>query len=93
MAGIKKRVTYPRDGAPVKCDETSFVLVWSFHHILMDGWCFGVLFKDFIKIFRGLPTSESLELPAAVPYYRYIQWLGEQDRQRGLAGCRDTRLT
>ncbi|MCP4149131.1 MAG: AMP-binding protein, partial [bacterium] len=59
-------------------------IIWSFHHILMDGWCFGILFKDFLDIYRALLQEKPVPKETVVPYGRYIQWLEKQNRRKGL---------
>ena len=34
--------------------QTAYKLVWSFHHILMDGWCLGIIYAELIRIYRTL---------------------------------------
>ncbi|SEM77971.1 amino acid adenylation domain-containing protein [Chitinophaga rupis] len=46
-----------------------YEFVWSHHHILMDGWCMGILIRDFNRLLNG----ESL--PEPKPYLDYIHWL------------------
>ncbi len=34
--------------------ETSagvYEFIWTYHHILMDGWCLSILMNDFLKIY------------------------------------------
>ncbi|MCP4151938.1 MAG: non-ribosomal peptide synthetase, partial [bacterium] len=68
--------------------ETTARIIWSFYHILMDGWCLGILFKEFIEIYQRLKQGSTVKEPAAeervVPYVRYINWLQQQDKQTGL---------
>jgi amino acid adenylation domain-containing protein len=59
-------------------------LVWTFHHILMDGWCLGILFKDFIHLYYARQSGKPMTMEPVLPYSRYIQWLEKQDRQKGL---------
>ncbi|NIM16909.1 MAG: amino acid adenylation domain-containing protein, partial [Candidatus Aminicenantes bacterium] len=61
-----------------------YCLVWSFHHILMDGWCLGIIFKDFIEIYHSLKQGKRVELPAVIPYINYIRWLEKQEKTAGL---------
>ncbi len=56
-----------------------FVLVFTSHHILMDGWCFAVLMEEFLKIYQGLIEAKPVNLPQPRPYRHFIQWLEEQD--------------
>jgi amino acid adenylation domain-containing protein len=53
-----------------------FEVVWTFHHIILDGWSVGLLVADLLRIYAGGPGSESA---AAVPYGRYIKWLEARD--------------
>ncbi|AZZ92862.1 amino acid adenylation domain-containing protein [Hahella sp. KA22] len=59
--------------------DDRFVLLWSLHHILMDGWCLSLLLRDFTLIYDALREARPLDLPAPPPYSRYIQWLERQD--------------
>jgi amino acid adenylation domain-containing protein/FkbM family methyltransferase len=68
-----------------KTAADAYTLVWSFHHIIMDGWCFGILFADFVEIYHALRRGKAPQLPPVTPYRRYIDWLERQDREAGLA--------
>ncbi|UCH96475.1 MAG: amino acid adenylation domain-containing protein, partial [Candidatus Aminicenantes bacterium] len=63
----------------------TYKLTWTFHHILMDGWCLGIIYKEFIQIYRSLKEGKPLELEAVTPYINYIKWIGKQDKEAGLA--------
>lgn len=58
-------------------DEYEFI--WSQHHILMDGWCTGILISEFFEIYNSFLKGETYRLPEVKPYRTYIQWLQEQD--------------
>jgi amino acid adenylation domain-containing protein len=55
--------------------------VWSFHHILLDGWSVQLLFKDLDALYEAARGGEEANLQATRPYRDYIQWL----KQRNLA--------
>ncbi|MCP4216968.1 MAG: amino acid adenylation domain-containing protein, partial [bacterium] len=61
-------------------DDTYNVL-WSFHHILMDGWCLGIVMDDFFSIYESLRKGREPELGAYYPFGNYIKWLEKQDRE------------
>ncbi|MGW0518409.1 non-ribosomal peptide synthase/polyketide synthase [Crossiella sp. NPDC003009] len=67
------RLTLARTGA----DEV--VLVWSFHHILLDGWSLGQVFAEVCTQYAGQITGAAPELPARRPFRDYLQWLDQQD--------------
>jgi amino acid adenylation domain-containing protein/non-ribosomal peptide synthase protein (TIGR01720 family) len=71
----------------LKTGTNSYKLLWSHHHILMDGWCLGILFKEFLREYRAMSGKEPLDtlnLSPVTPYMTYIKWLGKQDKQEGL---------
>ncbi|MCU0289273.1 MAG: amino acid adenylation domain-containing protein, partial [Acidobacteria bacterium] len=65
--------------ALLKTGDTSYRLVCSFHHILMDGWCLGILFKELLYIYRCLIRDIPISLAPAARYRNYIKWLKEQE--------------
>jgi amino acid adenylation domain-containing protein/non-ribosomal peptide synthase protein (TIGR01720 family) len=52
-----------------------FDMIWSFHHILMDGWCTGIIIRDFKEIYARYTTGSARLIPPARPYADYILWL------------------
>lgn len=56
-------------------------LVWSHHHILMDGWCVGILYEDLMRCYeaRAQGREPRLEMPA--DYRNYLRWLETLDRK------------
>jgi|GEM_PF-731952 len=67
------RVTILRTAA----DEYEFI--WSHHHIIMDGWCMGILINEFNQLYESYLQGQALQLPPAPPYAAYIQWLEERE--------------
>ncbi|WP_299491399.1 condensation domain-containing protein, partial [Acaryochloris sp. IP29b_bin.137] len=54
--------------------------IWSYHHLLMDGWCNGVLVKDVLAIYRSIREDSTLQLLPPKLYKDYIVWLQQQDQ-------------
>ena len=66
--------------AVLRLGPEEYEFVWSYHHILMDGWCIGILVGDFLEIYRGLLSGAAPRLPEVKPYRAYLQWLEERDK-------------
>jgi len=66
----------------VKAGLESYEVIWSFHHIIMDGWCMGIIMNEFAKIYHSLKNKKPDKLPAAYPYSRFIRWIEKQDREK-----------
>jgi len=65
-----------------RVERASYRLLWTFHHILMDGWCLSLVLRDVFAIYRALcqgreETAAGLGPPR--PYRDYIDWLQRQD--------------
>jgi amino acid adenylation domain-containing protein/non-ribosomal peptide synthase protein (TIGR01720 family) len=67
--------------AVIRVDENQYEFIWSHHHILMDGWCTGVLVSEFMLIYQALLANRAVQLPPVNPYRTYIRWLENQDKQ------------
>ena len=59
-------------------------LVWSHHHILLDGWSMQLLLKDFFALMLGHVG------PAPAPFSDYLAWLARQPRDAALTFWRET---
>jgi len=59
----------------LRLHKTEYLLHWSFHHILIDGWCLSILGSEFYEIYESYLEARPCRLSAAPPYARYIQWL------------------
>ncbi|MCC5648476.1 condensation domain-containing protein [Nostoc sp. XA013] len=60
-------------------DENTYKLVWTSHHILMDGWCGPLLIQELLSFYQALSQSQDLHLKPVRPYKDYIAWLKQQD--------------
>lgn len=65
------------------------LMLWSTHHILMDGGCQGVLVGELLALYQGLISGGPVELPTPRPFRDYIQWLQRQDNERAKAFWHD----
>lgn len=72
-----------------RIDERTHQIIWRFHHIIMDGWCLGILAQDLFHIYEALAANAPIQLSPPYPYSDYIQWLGEQDQDEALQYWRD----
>jgi surfactin family lipopeptide synthetase C len=61
-----------------------FQFVWSFHHIIMDGWCLPRVTAEALALYRHLAHSTSLELDDPPPYRDFVAWLARQDHATAL---------
>ncbi|BFH69022.1 hypothetical protein J27TS7_06760 [Paenibacillus dendritiformis] len=70
--------------AIMQTDNHTYRVIWSFHHIIMDGWCMPLVIKEWIYNYEVLIGEKAAKNTLITPYSRYIEWLAEQD---GLAAA------
>ncbi|WP_414945171.1 non-ribosomal peptide synthase/polyketide synthase [Amycolatopsis sp. cmx-11-32] len=57
-----------------KISATEVQVLWTFHHVLLDGWSVFQVLSDVCGAYAGQP------LPARPPFRDYLAWLGGLDR-------------
>lgn len=55
--------------------EAEHRLVWTHHHILMDGWCRPIVVGEVMSFYQAFSRGQELDLPPVRPYRDYIAWL------------------
>jgi amino acid adenylation domain-containing protein/non-ribosomal peptide synthase protein (TIGR01720 family) len=63
----------------MRLDETTWRLVWTFHHMLLDGWSMAPLLRDLFTLYAAESTGGEATLEPVRPYRDYIAWLRQQD--------------
>jgi amino acid adenylation domain-containing protein len=59
--------------------EAEHQMVFSFHHLLLDGWSMPLLFGELLHLYEALHAGEEPELPPARPFRDYVEWLWRAD--------------
>ncbi|MFL6196133.1 MAG: amino acid adenylation domain-containing protein [Thermoanaerobaculia bacterium] len=57
-------------------------LVWTSHHLLLDGWSLPLLLRELEAVYAALREGREPALPPARPFGDYIAWLRGQDASR-----------
>lgn len=65
----------------IKNSEEFYNMIWSFHHIIMDGWCISIILKDFIEIYEKISTKRSSKeylikqysVKSSIKYEEYVR--------------------
>ena len=65
--------------ALIHISEDTFYFVWSWHHLLLDGWSVALIVNEVGGIYQALLQGQNLDLAQARPFEDYIKWLNQQD--------------
>lgn len=56
-----------------------WLLVWSYHHLVLDGWSAIIVEREVSQLYREQLTGEPASLSGPTPFARYIEWIAEQE--------------
>jgi len=65
--------------ALLRQEDTLTVLVFTFHHLILDGWSVAAILKEVFDRYETLLAGRELVLPPAQSFREYIVWLEEKD--------------
>lgn len=66
----------------IRLRDTSHQFLWSFHHLLTDGWSMPIILKEVFTLYEARQRGMDATLPKARPYKDYINWLQQQDQSK-----------
>ncbi|SIQ36972.1 non-ribosomal peptide synthase domain TIGR01720/amino acid adenylation domain-containing protein [Paenibacillus sp. RU4T] len=85
--------------ALVRTEQEAYSLIWSFHHILLDGWSVGIIMRELFGLYAALSSGRQPRMEPAHPFGDYIRWIEGKDRtvseafwKAYLAGCKSRPL-
>ena len=66
----------------IRLEEQRWRLVWSYHHVLIDGWSLPMVLSDMMDVYHSLVKGANIadiQLEERPAYENYIAWLDGQD--------------
>ena len=63
----------------IQLGPNHYRIIWTHHHILLDGWSLPILLKEWIAYYQAAATKKTVQLGEPYPYRDYIAWLQQQD--------------
>ncbi|MFD5028670.1 amino acid adenylation domain-containing protein, partial [Streptomyces sp. NPDC058373] len=68
--------------------EASVQVVWTFHHLLLDGWSTAAFLSDVLAEYAVLTGASTASPAPRGAFGDYVRWLTEQDQAAGAAHWR-----
>lgn len=59
------------------------IVVFVGHHIILDGWSLGILWKEIAGLYSAKKRKEALQLPEAFSYHDFIKWQAALETSSG----------
>ncbi|UXY24909.1 amino acid adenylation domain-containing protein (plasmid) [Streptomyces cynarae] len=67
--------TAPVRLAVVPVSAEQLVVFLTYHHLLLDGWSVALMLGEWMACYRARLAGTQAQLPPAVSYRRYVEWL------------------
>ncbi|HEX8999774.1 MAG TPA: condensation domain-containing protein, partial [Blastocatellia bacterium] len=58
------------------------VCLWSYHHLLLDGWSRNLVLAEVEKFYEAICRGEEVKIEPDTSHRSYVEWLGEQDLEQ-----------
>ena len=65
--------------ALIRLSPTRVRMVWTFHHILLDGWSAAQVFDEVCERYAALTSGRRPQVPERAQFADYLRWLATQD--------------
>ncbi|MGO4295023.1 amino acid adenylation domain-containing protein [Chitinophaga sp. RAB17] len=72
-----------------RTEEQRYRMLWSFHHILMDGWSLPVVIEELLESYEALSEGRALPGFTEDRYEDYIRYIGNKDKWKEEAYWRE----
>ncbi|WJQ84571.1 edeine non-ribosomal peptide synthetase EdeN [Brevibacillus brevis] len=74
----------------VRMELYRYEVIWSFHHILMDGWSSGILLREIFTAYGQLCSGLSPAIKQKAKYKEYLRFLKEASKEHSLSYWKDS---
>jgi amino acid adenylation domain-containing protein len=62
----------------LKLGRERFQFIFTTHHIVCDGWSFGVFFQELAQFYSAIVASKPCDISPAMPFAEFIRWSHEE---------------
>ncbi|MBZ4016085.1 non-ribosomal peptide synthetase [Streptomyces purpurogeneiscleroticus] len=68
--------------ALIRTADDTWKFFWSFSHLLLDGWSFGLCFYEMTHLYNAITRGEEPQLEPAKRYRDYVAWWKRRDTEK-----------
>ncbi len=66
--------------ALIRIADDARYLIWTHHHIVLDGWCLPIILGDLFTCYAFFKGGPDPGEPPSQPYRDYVEWILSQDQ-------------
>ncbi|WP_225888940.1 non-ribosomal peptide synthase/polyketide synthase [Myxococcus xanthus] len=75
--------------ALIRLEDHTWRFVWSFHHLLLDGWSLARVLGEVLDAYAAIAAGTDWRPPAAMDFRAYVEWLGRRRPEQDEAFWRE----
>ncbi len=68
----------------IQTQSNKHLLLWTCHHIFLDGWSCGIILKDALSFYSAIQKKEELNLVPLPNFLAYLDWKKQEDSIPGI---------
>ncbi|ESA35630.1 amino acid adenylation domain protein [Leptolyngbya sp. Heron Island J] len=73
----------------IQLSRDVYSLVWSYHHILLDGWSMALVLQEVFDTYTANLAGKSVPQIPPFSYHSYVVWLEQQNQEESLQFWRE----
>jgi amino acid adenylation domain-containing protein len=66
--------------ALIRVADDARYLIWTHHHIVLDGWCLPIILADLFACYTFVKGGSEPGEPQSQPYRSYVEWILSQEQ-------------
>src|SRR5258708_6806166 len=66
----------------MRLEDQRYRMLWSHHHILIDGWSIQLMMEEFLRCYESLAEGKEWVVGSEERYEDYIRYIERRDRQK-----------
>lgn len=68
-----------------KLSDDLFGLIWTYHHILIDGWSRSIILSDLVYFYNQLKMGSNITLDSTPNYSQFVNWQNKYNSKSSLS--------
>ena len=68
--------------ALIHCPDGNSRVVWTYHHLVLDGWSAFLVLEQVLTLYGRLENNETVSVPKVPGYKQFVLWQKSQDQQK-----------
>jgi len=69
----------------IKTAEHKHILIWSYHHLIIDGWSMAIVLKEVFGRYTAIKSGKTADFFRPPSFSKYMEWIAKQNASAAVA--------